>query len=145
MARIEKSIGINASPEKVWPMVYWDKVPQWYAQIKKAEYTSNYKDRIGAIAHVLAEAGGTKSEWDAETTEWIENKKFGWRTTAGSFTGFGSMTLAPFKAGTKATFVMDYDLPYSILGKLIDKLRVSRAIEKGIEKGMENLKEIMEK
>jgi uncharacterized membrane protein len=145
LARIEKSIEIKAPGEKIWPMVFWDKVPEWMDQIKKAEYTSKYRDRIGATAHVMGDAGSIKAEWDAETTEWIENEKFAWRTTAGSLTGFGSFTLSAVKAGTKATFLMDYDLPYSFLGKLVDKLRVSKDLEKGTEKALKKLKEITEK
>lgn len=145
MARIEKSIDINAPAEKIWPMVYWDRVPEWMDQIKKAAYTSEYKDRLGATAHVIGEAGGIRAEWDAETTEWVENEKFGWRTFAGSFTGFGSMTLTPIRAGTKATFLMDYDLPYSFLGKLVDRLRVSRDLERGTEKALRKLKTLSQK
>jgi uncharacterized membrane protein len=145
VARIEKSVDINAPAEKIWPMVYWDRVPEWMDQIKKAAYTSEYKDRLGATAHVIGDAGGIRAEWDAETTEWVENEKFGWRTFAGSFTGFGSMTLTPIRAGTKATFLMDYDLPYSFLGKLVDRLRVSRDLERGTERALRKLKALSEK
>ena len=145
MARIEKSIVINAPAEKVWPMVYWDRVPDWMDGITQAAYTSEYKDKVGATAHVQGDAGSIKAEWDAETTEWLENQKFAWRTFAGSFTGFGSMTLATIGAGTKATFLMDYDLPYSFLGRLVDKLRVSKDLEKGTEKALKKLKELVEK
>ncbi len=144
MARIEKSIGINATAEKIWPMVYWDRVPEWMDAIKKAAYTSEYKDRLGATAHVMGDAGSIKAEWDAETTEWTENERFGWRTFAGSFTGFGSMTLTSIEAGTKATFLMDYDLPYSFLGKLVDKLRVQKAMEKSVDVGLKKLKDMLE-
>ena len=109
-------------------------------QVRKAEYTSKEKEGVGAVAHVCGEAGGIKSEWDAETTEWTENSRFAWRTTAGTFTGIGSMTLASTGAGTKATFLMDYDLPYSIFGKIVDKLRVYKAIDKATERGLEKLK-----
>ena len=144
MARIEKSIEINASPGEVWPLVYWDRVPRWMDQIRKAEYTSKEREGVGVVAHVCGEAGGIKSEWDAETTEWTENSRFAWRSTGGTFTGIGSMTLASFGAGTKATFMMDYDLPYSIFGKIIDKLRVYKAIEKATERGLEKLKATFE-
>ncbi len=145
MARIERSIEINASADKIWPMLYWDRVPEWMEQIKKAAYTSKYKDRLGATAHVVGKTSGIEAWWDAETTEWTENEKFAWRTSAGSFTGFGSMTLTPGVAGTKTTFLMDYDLQYSFLGKLVDRLRVSRDLEKGTEKALKKLKEIAEK
>ena len=91
--------------------------------IKKVEYTSEEKETIGATAHWIGEAGGVKSEWDTETTEWEPYSRGAWRSTGGTFTGIGSMTLTPIDSGTKTTFVMDYDLPYSILGRIIDKLR----------------------
>jgi len=31
---------------------------------------------------------------------------------------------------------MDHNLPYSILGNIIDELRVSREIDKGVERGI---------
>ena len=144
MARIEQSIEINASAEMIWPIIRWDRVPEWMDIIKKVEYTSKEKDSVGATAHWIGEAGGVKSEWDTETTEWETNKRGAWRTTGGTFTGVGAMTLSPTRTGTKATFMMDYDLPYSILGKIIDKLRVQRAIEKGTTRALEKLKKTSE-
>jgi uncharacterized membrane protein len=144
LARIEQSIEINASAEKIWPIIRWDRIPQWMDIIKKVEYTSKDKDAVGSTAHWIGEAGEVKSEWDTETTEWETCKRGAWRTTMGTFTGVGAMTLSPTKTGTKTTFMMDYDLPYSILGKIIDKLRVQRAIEKGTTRALEKLKKITE-
>lgn len=145
LARIDRFIEINAAPDKIWPMVFWDKVPQWFGGVKKAEFTSKFKDAVGATAHVEGEAGGVRAWWDAETTEWVENERFAWRTTAGTFTGVGYMTLTPTDSGTKTTFVMDYDLPYSLLGKIIDKLRVGKDVDKDAVRGLEKLKEIAER
>ena len=144
MARIEESIEIRASPEKIWPMVLWNQVPTWMTIIKKVEYTSEETEKIGATAHWVGEAGGIKSEWDTETTEWEPYKRGAWRSTSGTFTGIGSMTLSPIESGTIATFLMDYELPYSFLGKLVDKLRVCKAIEKGTRQGLKQLKKAAE-
>jgi len=145
LARIEESIEINASPQKIWPIIRWDRVPEWMTIIKKVEYTSEDKETIGATAHWVGEAGGLKSEWDTETTEWLPYTRGAWRTTAGTFTGIGSMTLSSNESGTKATFMMDYELPYSFLGKIIDKLRVCKTIEKSTIDSLNNLKAIAEK
>ena len=40
MARIEKSIEIKAPAEKVWQLLFWDRLPEWMDTIKKAVYTS---------------------------------------------------------------------------------------------------------
>ena len=144
MARIEESVEINASARKIWPVVRWDKVPQWMDIIEKVEFTSEETDKTGATAHWIGEAGGVKSEWDTETTEWEPFRREAWRTTAGNLTCIGSVTLTPTEVGTKATFMMDYELPHSVLGRAIDKLRVYRAIEKGAKTGLRRLKEISE-
>jgi uncharacterized membrane protein len=144
LTRIEESIEINAPQRGIWPMIRWDRVPEWMDMIKKVEYTSEQKETVGATAHWIGEAGGVKSEWDTETTEWEVNERGAWRSTRGTFTGIGSITLTPSEYGTKATFMMDYDLPYSILGKIIDKLRVCKAVEKGITRALKKLKELVE-
>jgi len=113
--------------------------------IKRVEHTSKDKDGLGATAHATGETEGVKAEWDAETTEWKENEKIAWRSTAGNLTMSSSTTLSPIKDGTKATFVMDYNLPYSILGKIIDRLWVRREIDKSVERSMKKLKENGEK
>ena len=146
MARIEKSIEIKVPAEKVWQLLFWDRIPEWMDIIKKAEYTSKDKDSVGATAHVIGgETAGIKTEWDVEITEYVKNERATWRTTAGNITAIGLTTLNPTEAGTKLAFVIDYDLPYSIFGKIIDKLVVSREAEKGIERALEKLKNILEK
>ena len=117
LGRIERSIEIKARPEKIWPIVFWDRVPEWFDIIKKVEHTSEIKDGLGATAHVVAKAGGIKAEWNSVISEWKENEKIAWHSTGGQVTMTSSMTFTPIKNGTKLTFEMDYDLPYSILGR----------------------------
>jgi len=47
--------------------------------------------------------------------------------------------------GTKLTFVIEYGLPYSVLGKVIDKLMIAREMKEGIERGLQKLKSLLEK
>jgi uncharacterized membrane protein len=145
LARVEKSIEINASLDKVFSLITWDKVPEYYDSIKKVEWTSEPKMKVGATVHVHSELAGTKSEYDAEITEYKDNEKVSWRTTSGNMTIIFNATLAPVKAGTKLTATFDYEPPYSILGKLIDKLRVHKVLEKEADKALQKMKEIAEK
>jgi uncharacterized membrane protein len=145
LARIEKTIGISVPPEKVWPMLFWDRIPEWLEGIKEAEYTSEEKDIVGATAHVVGETAGIKVEFDIEITEYTKNTGASWRTTAGNFTAIGMTALKPTEAGAELTLVMDYDLPYSILGKIIDKLLVSREMEQGFDNGLQKIKDTLEK
>jgi hypothetical protein len=91
------------------------------------------------------EVAGVKNEADVEMIECVKNEKRVWRTISRSTPISSVTTLLPTEAGTRITYSMDYELPYSVLGKVIDKLRVSRELEKSIEQGFAKLKAIAEK
>lgn len=146
MTRIEESIDIKASPEKVWIMIAHAKLPAWFDLFKKVELTSKEDDKIGATHHMTSELYEiVKIEWDGETTDWIENKMYAWRTIGGPFTGFGSMVLTPIDLGTRFSITMDYEIPYSFLGKLMDKLLIQEALESEFIEGLKELKDLLEK
>lgn len=144
LARIEKLIEINAPPEKIWPMIQWDRLPEWYDPVKKVEWTSKEKYTVGTTVRIIDKFKGFKGDWNAEMTEYIENKKVSWRATKG-FTGFGTRTLSPAKEGTKMTDMMDYEMPYSVLGKLLGKLGMYKAFDKSFDVGLKKLKDMVEK
>jgi len=141
----EKSIEINAPPEKIWPMIQWDRTPEWYPDWKKVEVTSKDKHKVGETVHINVEAAGMKTELDYETTELVENEKVAFRSTRKNFKATGFHGLSPTKNGTKVTIFADYELPYSVLGKLFDKVSFHRSMEKSFEVGLKNLKDMMEK
>ena len=145
LARIERSIEIEAPPSKIWPLLFWDRLPEWFEGIKAAQYTSEDKDCVGATAHVVGETAGVRVEFEVEITEYVENETATWRTTAGNFTAIGLTRLDPTDSHIKLTMTIDYELPYSILGKVIDKLLVSREFEKGFKRDLEKLKGMLEK
>jgi uncharacterized membrane protein len=145
LAKIEQSIDINAPVDKVFSLINWDRVPEYYDSIKKVEWISKPKMEVGATVHVMSEIAGAKGEWDAEITEFKENEKVSWRTISGNMTIIYNAIVESAKTGTKLTTSFDYELPYSILGKLIDKLRVHKAMEKESEKALQKMKEIAEK
>ncbi len=149
MGRIEKSIEIKASSEKVWEMLALDRWPEWMVEgWKNAEYTSEVrvpkdKYRVGASAHIYE----LNTKYDFEITESLENEKI---TFLSKGTGEGKVTmtityiLEPAEEGTKLTYAMDYEVPWGILGKGLDKLG-HRSGEKTVEKELEKLKSILEK
>ena len=144
MTRIERSIEIKASPEKVWPLLLWDRCTEYNPTIKSVKLTSE-KRGVGQTAHVVGAGDGQKFEYDIEVTEHVENEKCAWRTTSGDWTAVGSNILKPTEAGTELTMIIDYQLPYSFLGKIIDRFSVRKSIERSIETALENLKSIVEK
>jgi len=51
----------------------------------------------------------------------------------------------PTDGGTRWTNIVEYELPYSILGKILDKLRMRKIMEKGADYNVEKAKELLEK
>lgn len=145
MTKIDRSVEILMPAEKIFPMLCWERCPEWYDVFKKVTRTSEIANGVGETVHIVSEVAGMKVEWDGETTESVINQRHSWRSIGGSFKGFGSFLLTPNAAGTDVSMTMDYELPYSILGKLMDKLRFQKAFEKTIDAALNKLKVILEK
>lgn len=144
MARIEESIEINASPERIWSLVDWTRVPEWFNSITKVEWISKGKMEVGATVHVLSNLSGVKGEWNAEITEFIDKESVSWRTISGNPTIIYHATLNPTKNGFRLTTAFDYEMPHSILGKIIDKLRFHKAMEKETVEALKKMKKVAE-
>lgn len=144
--RIEKSVKINASLEKVFALLTDRKeVPKWNKLIKEAIVTSKEQTGVGSTVHYVGEAGGARGEWDIETTEWVKNKKYATRTTSGDLAMLATWTLKEVDGGAELTYEIRYELPYSILGNIINRLRASKDIENGMIAALQNLKQLSEK
>lgn len=151
MGRIERTIEIKASPEKVWEMLALDRQLEWMGNVssgggwKSVEYTSEVstpedKYRVGASAQITEKHG---KPYNYEITESFENEKIMFRTPY--YNMCIQYTLKLTEEGTEMTFVFNYELPYSILGKIIDELLVHRQGEKEMKKSLKKLKSILEK
>lgn len=144
MARIEKSIEIRAPPEKVWEMLALDKWSEWnlgsFLDTKDMKFTSEVhtledKYRVGASAYPSAHPKA-----DFKVTESIENEKITYLHEHSPMT----YILKPTDEGTRLTYVVEYEMPWGILGKFL--FRFLRGMgERDVEKGFEKLKSILEK
>jgi hypothetical protein len=157
LGRVEKSIEIKAPPEKVWEMLALDKLLEWqlgFDKVKSIEYTSEVgtpkdKYRVGASAHGIPKKQGESIKLNFEITESLENKKITHRIYEkmfrGTFTLLARYTLEPIEVVTKFTYGGDYEMPWGIFGKFLDKLFIHRKAEKDMKTELENLKSILEK
>jgi len=144
LAKIEKSIEIKAPIEKVWAFLTdFGNYPSFMKGVKKINYLTDKRSGVGVQTHWVMESSGQEIEWDGECTEWVENKKMSWHSTS-EMKFSGHQLIEPTETGTKLTLIMDYELPYSILGKIIDKLKVEKEFVKQVEESLEAGKRILE-
>ena len=127
MGRVENSIEIKASPEKVWEMLAFDRLLEWnlgFDKVKSIEYTSEVstpkdKYRVGASAQGIPKKQGESIKFNFEITDSLENEKITHRgyekMFLGTFTYLATYTLEPVEAETKFTYVADYEMPWGFL------------------------------
>jgi len=156
LTRIEKSIEIKAPSEKVWEMLALDRQVEWDEEMEKGlkslEFTSEVhtpddKYKVGASAHVNLIGMGA-GEFDFEITESLENEKMTFhvkKSGTNRTTVIATINLEPIEEGTKFTVVYDYEMPWGVFGKGLNKLFGRRMEEKHQEKCLEKLKSILEK
>jgi len=147
LGRIEKSIEMKASPEKVWELLALDRLPEWNVEYGNVKYTSEARIpedlyRVGASSHTNMKGAGTI---DFEITESLVNEKMTFRMM-GKRANNTAVTylLKPVDDGTQFTYFMTYQLPWGILGTFLDKIG-KVWLEKEVEKSLEKLKSILEK
>jgi len=146
VTKLTNTIEIEASPEKVFAfstdMKNMNEASKGRAEV---EITSKGPVGVGTTMHFVGAAGGTNAEMDLEVTEFVKNKKWVMRTIGASKTKMAlTYTFEPTAKGTKVTNESEYEVPYSILGKLIDKLKIKKDIEATNISVLENMKKALE-
>ena len=146
MPKLTKNIEIASSPEKLSAFLFdrnkMNEITQGYLEV---EPTSKGPVGVGSTMHYVGKSGRSTAEWDMEITEFEKNRKVAARTIGASkFKLSSSHTLEPTAKGTKWTYTMDYELPYSLLGKIVDKLKIGKDMEKKMGAMMEKVKKALE-
>ena len=149
MTKIERSIVIEAPVEKVFAFVTdLDNFVKINPPETEMEILSRDEgpQRVGFTAKVRAKVGDQVWEVEVETIEFVKNKRAVVRQKGGPMKKFDMLDLfEPADGGTKWTSIVEYELPYSLLGKLVDKLKVRKDMEKGSDYQMNKTKELIEK
>ena len=143
---VSMSVEIEAPPEEVWPfLVEPEKAKQWFTALKIFEWTSEKHEGVGSTFYWKEEANNRIYNLNFETTEWVENRVFGYRMTSGDF--FKSYDerweIDPTPNGSRFTFNDHIEFPYGPFGKVIGWFAAKGAKETGAEV-LSNLKRLAE-
>lgn len=148
MGKIENSIEIEAPVKKVFALYadpkFLEKTAPEDAEIK-VEVTSKGPIGLGTTSRTSGVLSGRKLNFETEYVEFEENRRIVDRQTKGDLKRFDVTSV--FEAtdkGTKVTTTVNYELPYSVLGKIIDKLKAGKDMERYIKAINEKAKEILE-
>ena len=149
MTKIEKSIIINAPIKKVFAFVT---DPNNFARAQPPETQTKVLSRpegplaVGRSWRMSMKAAGQLYEWENEITEVIENQKVSGRQKGGAFKKLEwTQSFEPSDGSTKFSFAAEYEMPYSLFGKIIDKLKVEKETNKNFDYFIKKIKELIEK
>ncbi len=149
MGRVESSIEIEAPVEKVFVFLANPKNQEkvFVDSEVKIEDVSPLPIGVGTRYRISAVIAGRKVDlhWH-EIVVFEENRKVVNREVKGGPTKKEEMTFVfeTTAKGTKVTMTVDYEFPYSVLGKIVDKLMARKGFERWIEGGAKRAKEILE-
>ena len=148
MGNITLSLEIGASPEKVFDLLDdINKLNEITKGVVKNTVISMTPNVVGSIGHTILynKSGGIQAEFDMEITEYEKNKKVSMHTIGKSKMKVNiKYVFEPTAMGTKLIKTTEYELPYSIVGKIIDKISVHKEMEKMDEKLLRDAKKALE-
>ena len=144
--KVQRSIEIKAPPEKIWPfLIKPEEILKWYIPLKKFEYTSESRNKVGAPFYYEEKASGMLIKLNCIVTEYQENEVFAFRMNSGSMMKSYEerWTLKVIPSGSQFTFLEQGKLGWSIIGSIIDPL-AQRSSAATVEKMLARLKLLAE-
>ena len=141
MAKVERSITINAPVEKVFnyledPMAQLEWVPSMM-EVKDVSGSG-----LGAHFKWKYKMAGIFLEGESTVTEHIPNKRLVTQSKGGAISTW-TFNLEPHDSGTVVKLTIEYTIPVPVLGKLAEKIVLKRN-EREADLAMNNIKEKME-
>jgi uncharacterized membrane protein len=147
MSRVSHAIEINQPPSVVSKTLLGANRLREWAPVIVSSTCSEELLKEGTNFSVKADLkriGGPKFEFDNVVAKLTDNEVV-WRQVKGPMKRMEwRFELAPTEKGTMLTLTMDYDMPYSIMGALMDKLKMNRVIGNACQMNLEGLKRKVE-
>ncbi len=144
--KVQRSLDVNAPPEKVWPyFVDPQKIMQWCLTFKKFEYTNGKQSGVGTPVYIEEQAGGPLMKMNFEITECVENQEVTLRMLSGpmlkSYQQRWSLEVGP--TGTRVSFAEEIEFGMGFIGKLLGSME-EKSAPATIDKTLARLKTLVE-
>jgi uncharacterized membrane protein len=146
MPLVEHSIEINAPVENVFGMVahHPERQAEWWPPIELQERVSPAPTKIGSVSRYVYNMMGVKIKGEHEVLAMTDNEYLKVKTISGIDSTF-EFIFQPKNNITDLTIRVDYKLPGSVLGQLLNKLVIEQKNDSDLREGLANLKAIVER
>lgn len=144
--KVQKSIDLAASPEKVWPfLIEPNNILQWYIPLQRFEYTTSQYACEGAPLYFEEKVAGRLMKLNCLVTECVENNKFAFKMTSGNMMKSyeEKWTVETTPSGSTFTFMEQGELPYGFIGRVMEQF-AQRMSASTIDRMLVKLKSLVE-
>jgi uncharacterized membrane protein len=140
MKRIEASVEIDAPVVDVFGYASdWSRWEDWWEGVSHFRPTTEVKRGNGARYAYKAWMAGMTVNLETEIHEFTEN--VGWKGVATKGPPHRTQWLFETKKGkTQLTYILEYDLPWFVLGPILDALLMRPGWQRMLEHSLQNLK-----
>lgn len=101
---------------------------------------------VGTTFRVIADFNGKRLEWDCETTEFDREERISAKMIDGPFKKW--QITNEFKTLgdnlTRVTMTVDYEMPYGLLGGIVNKIKFAKSAERGMETALYKVRGLLE-
>jgi uncharacterized protein YndB with AHSA1/START domain len=147
MATLHNEITIDAPIEKIWAaLANMEELEKYDPTVLKSTATTETKEGLGAARKVEMRDG--KNWFQEKVTIFKPNEALEFELTACSFPVHQLKHSYSFQTSgnqTKVKQVMQYQVKFSLLGRIMDSLMIRRKSDKGIKQFFAGLKSYVEK
>lgn len=145
MPEVEQSIEIAAPPERVFDLIANEpeRMAEWWPPIELQERVTPPPTALGSVSRYVYNMMGVKIRGEHEVKALNENQHLIVKTVSGIDSSF-TFRFEPSATGTRLTINVDYTLPGSVLGQLLNRIALEQKNERDLEEGLANLKRIVE-
>lgn len=145
MPHVEQSITIDAPPDAVFDLIanQPERMPEWWHAFELQTRVTPPPTAIGSVSRYVYNMMGVKIKGEHQVIEMAENAHLMVKTMSGIDSAF-EFTFAPMDGGTELTVRVEYTLPGSVLGQLLNRLAIEQRNERDLVEGLQNLKQIVE-
>lgn len=145
MPQVERSIDIQAPVERVFDLIanQPERQPEWWPPIESTQRVTPPPTAVGSVSNYVYNMLGVRIRGEHQVVEMVPNQHLLVKTISGIDSAF-TFTFAPAPGGTKLKIQVDYAVPGSVLGQLVNKLAIEQKNISDLETGLQNLKGILE-
>ena len=145
MPYVEQSVVIQVPASKVFDFIanQPERMPEWWRAFHLQERVTPPPTAVGSISRYAYNMMGVRIKGEHQVVEMEQDAHLLIRTLSGIDSMF-EFTFAPVDGGTELTVRVEYALPGSVLGQLLNRLTIEQRNERDLIESLQNLKLLLE-